>query len=103
VYLALRRLIELVLLCFGSSDATVLIGAIGGALVPISFLSAWARAIAPATPTYWAMRGFRSVILTTSGPNSVVLPAAILSAMSLGFSVISVAKFGLDDTKRSWA
>ena len=36
----------------------VLFGAIGGALVPINVLPRWARAVAPATPTYWAMRGF---------------------------------------------
>ena len=41
----------------------VLFGAIGGALVPISVLPHWARIVAPGTPTYWAMRGFRSVIL----------------------------------------
>jgi ABC-2 type transport system permease protein len=81
----------------------VLFGAIGGALVPINVLPHWAHTIAPATPTYWAMRGFRSVILTTSGANAVVLPAAILVAMSLGFAVISVVKFRLDDAKSSWA
>jgi ABC-2 type transport system permease protein len=80
----------------------VVFGAIGGALVPISVLPAWAHTIAPATPTYWAMRGFRSVILTRTGPNAVLLPAAILVAMSFAFAVISVAKFRLDDTKSSW-
>ena len=81
----------------------VLFGAIGGALVPISVLPAWAHAIAPATPTYWAMRGFRSVILTAGGANAVVLPAAVLMAMSLGFAVIALLKLRLDDTKSSWA
>jgi ABC-2 type transport system permease protein len=81
----------------------VLFGAIGGALVPINVLPGWARKVAPATPTYWAMRGFRSVILTTSGASAVAFPAAVLLAMSLGFAVISVAKFRLDDTKSSWA
>jgi len=81
----------------------VLFGAIGGALVPISVLPSWAYTIAPATPTYWAMRGFRSVILTTGGANAIVLPAAVLVTMSIGFAVISVAKFRLDDTKGSWS
>jgi ABC-2 type transport system permease protein len=80
----------------------VLFGAIGGALVPINVLRAWAHTIAPATPTYWAMRGFRSVILTPTSPNAVALPATILLAMSLAFAVISVVKFRLDDTKSSW-
>jgi ABC-2 type transport system permease protein len=81
----------------------VLFGAIGGALVPINVLPAWAHTLAPATPTYWAMRGFRSVILSSSGLNAVTLPATILLAMSLAFAAISVAKFRLDDTKTSWA
>jgi ABC-2 type transport system permease protein len=81
----------------------VLFGAIGGALVPISVLPAWAHTIAPATPTYWAMRGFRSVILTTTGPTAVLLPTAILLTMSLGFAIISAAKLRFEDTKTSWA
>ena len=45
----------------------VLFGAIGGALVPFSVLPRWAQTVAPVTPTYWAMRGFRSVILDGQG------------------------------------
>ena len=45
----------------------MLFGAIGGALVPLSVLPQWAKTIAPLTPTYWAMRGFRSVILDGAG------------------------------------
>ena len=41
----------------------VLFGAIGGALVPFDVLPASTHAVAPVTPTYWAMRGLRSVIL----------------------------------------
>lgn len=81
----------------------VLFGAIGGALVPISVLPGWARTIAPATPTYWAMRGFRSIILSGSGPSSVVLPCAVLLAMSAVFAAISLAKFRFNDVKTSFA
>jgi ABC-2 type transport system permease protein len=81
----------------------VLFGAIGGALVPISVLPGWAHAVAPATPTYWAMRGFRSTILTGSGPSSVLLPTAILLAMSATFGAISLARFRFDDAKTSYA
>jgi len=79
----------------------VLFGAIGGALVPISVLPRWARTIAPGTPTYWAMRGFRSVILTGSGLSGVVVPTAVLLAMSGSFAVISLVRFRFDDTKTS--
>ena len=79
----------------------VLFGAIGGALVPISVLPHWARSVAPGTPTYWAMRGFRSVILTGSGLPGVVLPTAVLLAMSGTFAVISLVRFRFDDAKTS--
>ena len=81
----------------------VLFGAIGGALVPISVLPSWARSIAPATPTYWAMRGFRSVILDGTGTSGVFLPTAILLAMSTALAVGSLARFRLGDTKTSFA
>ena len=81
----------------------VLFGSIGGALVPINVLPAWARAVAPVTPTYWAMRGFRSVILDGTDVSGVLLPVAVLLAMSALFAAVSVAKFRFDDTKTSWA
>jgi ABC-2 type transport system permease protein len=81
----------------------VLFGSIGGALVPINVLPSWARAVAPATPTYWAMRGFRSVILDGTGLSGVLLPMAVLLAMSAGFAAVALARFRFDDAKTSWA
>jgi ABC-2 type transport system permease protein len=85
---------------FGS---LVLFGAIGGALVPINVLPAWARTVAPATPTYWVMRGFRAIILSGSGASGVLLPTAVLLAMSAIFAAISLARFRLADSKTSYA
>ncbi len=79
----------------------VLFGAIGGALVPINVIPSWARTIAPVTPTYWAMRGFRSVILAGNGVSGVLLPTAILLAMGGAFAAISLAKFRFADSKTS--
>src|SRR5438093_6173406 len=42
---------------------TVVLAGLGGALIPLHLLPGWAQRVAPAVPTYWAMRGFRSVIL----------------------------------------
>jgi ABC-2 type transport system permease protein len=81
----------------------VLFGAIGGALVPISVLPGWSRTIAPITPTYWAMRGFRSIILAGSGASSVVLPTAILLAMGAAFAAISLFRFRFNEVKTSYA
>ncbi len=56
----------------------VLFGAIGGAFVPFNVLPGWARTVAPVTPTYWAMRGMRSVVLDGQGIGGVVRPIAVL-------------------------
>ncbi|MGZ4689508.1 MAG: ABC transporter permease [Acidimicrobiia bacterium] len=77
----------------------VLFGAIGGAFVPLSVLPGWARAIAPATPTYWAMRGMNSVVLDGESFGGVIRPVAMLLAMSLLFAAIAIWRFRFDEAK----
>ena len=81
----------------------VLFGAIGGAFVPFNLLPDWARAIAPVTPTYWAMRGLRSVILDGRGLGGVARPTAMLSAMALLFAAVALRRLRFDETKAGWA
>jgi ABC-2 type transport system permease protein len=75
----------------------VMFGAIGGALVPFNVLPGWAQSIAPATPTYWAMR------VDGRSFGSVALPVAVLSAMTLGCTAIALARLRLDETKVAWS
>jgi len=77
----------------------VLFGALGGALVPVEVLPHWARTVAPATPTYWVMRGFRSVILDGHSYPAIALPCAVLVAMSVAFAAVSLKRFRFTDTK----
>jgi ABC-2 type transport system permease protein len=77
----------------------VLFGAIGGALVPFDVLPGWARAVAPVTPTYWAMRGLRSVILDGRGMTDVILPIAMLSAMAVVFAAVALRRLRFDESK----
>jgi ABC-2 type transport system permease protein len=86
--------------CFGG---LVLFGAIGGALVPINALPGWARFVGPVTPTYWAMRGFQSVILKRGGFGAVVAPVLVLLAMSAVCGVLSIVRFRTEDAKTAWA
>lgn len=81
----------------------VLFGAIGGAFVPLNLLPAWARTIAPVTPTYWAMRGMRSIILDGRGINAIALPCAVLLAMSALFAIVALRRLRFDDKKTGWA
>jgi ABC-2 type transport system permease protein len=77
----------------------VLFGALGGALVPLEVLPRWARTVGPVTPTYWVMRGFRSVILDGHSYPAIVLPCGVLMAMSLAFAAVSLKRFRFTDTK----
>jgi ABC-2 type transport system permease protein len=81
----------------------VLFGAIGGAFVPFSVLPDWARAVAPVTPTYWAMRGMRSVVLDGQGFGGVMAPTVVLLAMGMVFAGIAVLRFRFDDVKTGFA
>jgi ABC-2 type transport system permease protein len=80
----------------------VLFGAIGGALVPFDVLPDWARAIAPITPTYWAMKGFESVILDGKGFSGVAAPIGALTGMAALFLVIALRRFRFDEKKIGW-
>lgn len=86
-----------------SSVGTMLMAGLGGAIAPISALPVWARAISPATPSYWAMRGFRSVILDGGGMPDVLLPLAAMLAFAAAFTVFSLRRFRFEQTKISWA
>jgi ABC-2 type transport system permease protein len=81
----------------------VLFGAIGGALVPFSVLPGWARTIAPVTPTYWAMRGFRSVILDAQGVGGVTTPVGVLLGMALLFAIVALRRLRFDQAKVGWS
>jgi ABC-2 type transport system permease protein len=70
--------------------------------VPFNVLPGWARTIAPATPTYWAMRGFRSIILDGRGLGGVTTPIAVLLAMALAFGVVALRRLRFDEAKVAW-
>lgn len=76
---------------------------LGGALVPLSLLPGWARAIAPAAPSYWAMRGFKAMILGTSGAGSVFLPVLVLVGFAAAFCSLAATRFRFEDAKVGWA
>lgn len=77
----------------------VLLAGFGGALVSTSTLPGWAQAVAPGTPGYWAMRGFRSTILDGRGIESALLPAAVLLAFAAGLACLAALRFGVEDRK----
>ncbi len=71
----------------------------GGAFIPHSLMPGWAQPVAPATPTYWAMRGFRAVILEGGGAGRVLLSVAVLLLFAGGFAAVALTKFRFEETK----
>jgi ABC-2 type transport system permease protein len=65
----------------------------------LAVLPEWAKKIAPLTPTYWAMRGFRSVILDGQTWGAIVAPVVALTAMSAVFAVIALRRLRFGDSK----
>jgi len=81
----------------------LLIGGLGGTLTPVEFLPGWAQAVAPFTPAYWAMDGFREVTIGTGGLADVAVPALVLVGFTAAFAVIAGLRFKVEDTKVAWA
>lgn len=79
--------------------AALLLGGLSGAFTPVEFLPSWARVAAPATPAYWAMRGFRSVLLDGQGLAAIALPTAVLLAFASAFAIAAARRFRVDDAK----
>jgi ABC-2 type transport system permease protein len=80
--------------------AAMVLGGLGGALAPIEALPAWARAIAPLTPAYWMLEGFRRVVLEPVGWTATLAPAAVTLVFAAGVGAIAAWRFHLTDEKR---
>ncbi len=78
-------------------------GGLGGALVPIEQLPGWARAIAPVTPHYWAMKAHRRLFLESADFGDVVVPVLVLFGFGLMASAVGVWRFRADETKEFFA
>ena len=68
------------------------LSALGGAYVPAALLPAWARAIAPITPTYWAVRGFRVAFLPTYALSGALTSATVLAGLAFVFGAAAVSR-----------
>lgn len=85
----------------GNLGALFLAG-LGGALTPIPSLPSWARSVAPVTPSYWAMTGFRSTILDGGGMAAVLKPVLVLLAFAAVLLIVALKRFRVDERKVSF-
>jgi ABC-2 type transport system permease protein len=75
---------------------------LGGALVPVSLLPAWTLWPARLTPVYWAVDGFRVIVLDGRGIPSVLLHLAALAAFTVVFAAVARWRFRMDSEKTHW-
>jgi ABC-2 type transport system permease protein len=78
------------------------LGGLGGGFVPVESLPDWIEPIAPVSPVYWAMEGYRSAILDGGGVGDVLGPLAVLVAFTAAFAGIALWRLRLDEPKRTW-
>lgn len=83
----------------GAMVAAMVLAGLGGALTPYGVLPEWAKDIAPATPTYWAMKAFREVTLENGGAGDILGAFGILLAFAAGLALVGVLRFRSEDTK----
>lgn len=79
-----------------TSVGTMVMGGLGGALAPVALMPAWAQAVAPATPTYWAVDGYRSVVLDGAGLADVARPVLVLLALAAVFAALGTSRLRAD-------
>ena len=72
---------------------------LGGAFVPVAAMPGWAQTVAPAFPTYWAMKGFLPVVIDGGGMGDIVVPVVAMAGFTVLFTLLAAAKFRFDDTK----
>jgi ABC-2 type transport system permease protein len=69
-------------LAVASDLGAMLVGSVGGALIPVAIMPGWARHIAPASPGYWAISLLRAAL--DDHPAGMVRPALVLLAIAAG-------------------
>ena len=73
-------------LCYGGG---ILLTALGGGVAPYWLLPTWVQRIAPASPVYWTLRGFRQVVLDGRSIGAAASPAGVLLGFAAGFGLLA--------------
>jgi ABC-2 type transport system permease protein len=68
-------------------------------LVPTNELPVWIQVIAPVSPAYWALHGFRAIILNGADVNALVLPLTVLVGIGGATLMFATLRFRFAETK----
>lgn len=77
----------------------ILIGGLGGGLAPVALLPGWAQAVAPFVPSYWAIKGYREVVLEPAGLADVLAPILVLLGIAAVAAPLGIRRFRFDEAK----
>ena len=77
----------------------LLFAGLGGALTPVSDLPMWVQWLAPASPVYWAIKGFEVLVGAGGGQRSVTWPVTVLMAFATFATVFSLWQYRFDQHK----
>jgi ABC-2 type transport system permease protein len=80
------------------SVTAMLFAGLGGALTPREVLPGWARPLGPISPGYWAMEGYRAVLLDGSAGRAATC-ALVLVGFGVLFGGVAVVRFRFDEHK----
>lgn len=80
--------------------SAIVLGAIGGAMVPFGLLPGWLQVISPLTPTYWVMRAYTDLLIEDEAWTAALLPCGVVLAMATGCAVLARMRFDPDEVKQ---
>ncbi len=76
--------------------------ALGGGLVPFDVLPGWAKAIAPAAPTYWTISACRRIILEGAGLGTALRASAALLGFAVLFLLIGLWRYDANTDREAF-
>jgi ABC-2 type transport system permease protein len=79
-----------------STLLSLILAAIGGALVPVFVMPGFMQAVAHLSPHYWALQGYQDVIVRGLGFRAVLPETGALAGFALVFYAIALARFRFD-------
>lgn len=82
---------------------TFALAGVGGAFAPIDLMPAWIQTISVFSPNYWAIAGFKAILLNDARVDAILPGAMILFAFAAICFAIALRGLSTDREKRAWA
>lgn len=79
-----------------SNISLLILGGLGSAFAPPDLMPGWTQTVAKITPGFWAIEGYRGVILDGDGVGDVVGPVAVLLTWAVLGTVLGVTRYRND-------